>query len=267
MVPEASTLHQIFVPFILGGMVAGAAVVYSALRVVFFAYALPALLPLIVHFFLIGDRIHFAMAAMLLLFLALMIINVLRLHRVVVNSLTLRFENKNLIAHLAKGKKFAEDLNERLRLEIAERGNAKEEVKKHQQKLERTVREKTAELVRSNQQLSQEILERRQVEENLREKEEKYRNLFECSNDCIFLHDLEGNIIDINKKVIELFDIGKSGVQNLTMQDFHPPAAIDTMRSAINAIVKNGFVNFETQFKKLRGPFETAISNPSDVSR
>lgn len=217
MVPEASTLHQIFVPFVLGGMVAGAAVVYSALRVVFFAYALPALLPLIVYFFLIGDRVHFAMAAMLLLFLALMIINVLRLHGVVVNSLTLRFENKNLIAHLAKGKELAEDLNKQLRLEITERRNAEEEVEKHQKQLERAVREKTAELVRSNQQLLQEILDRRQVEENLREKEEKYRNLFEYSNDCIFLHDLDGNIIDINKKV--------------------------------------------------RGPFETAIPNPYDVSR
>jgi len=104
----------------------------------------------------------------------------------------------------------------------------------------------------------QEILDRRQVEENLREKEEKYRNLFEYSNDCIFLHDLDGNIIDINKKVIELFDIGKSGVQNLTMLDFHPHAAIDTMRSAINAIVKNGFVNFETQFKKRSGEIFSA---------
>ncbi len=42
------------------------------------------------------------------------------------------------------------------------------------------------------------------------------------------------------------------------MQDFHPPAAIDTMRSAINAIVKNGFVNFETQFKKRSGEIFSA---------
>jgi PAS domain S-box-containing protein len=39
----------------------------------------------------------------------------------------------------------------------------------------------------------------------LRESEEKYSNLFRHSNDGIFLHDLDGNIIDANQKVLEQF--------------------------------------------------------------
>ncbi len=255
LLPEASTLHQIFVPFVLGGMVAGAAVVYAAIRTVFFAYALPALMPLICHFSLLGDPVHWAMAAMLLLFLVLMSLNVVRLHRVVVNALTLRFENKNLVAHLAQRKELAELLNERLKLEIAERKNAEEKVKKHQQHLERTVREKTAELVQSNEQLSREIHERRQMEADLRAGEEKYRNLFEYSNDCIFLHDLQGKIIDVNNKVLEQFGVHKSDAHNLTIQDFLSPDAVDPMQKAIDTLVQKGFVNFENQFRKKSGEF------------
>ena len=157
MIPAAPGLHQIFVPFILGGMVAGAAVVYSAIRRGFFAFAIPALLPSVVHFYLIGDNIHFAMAAMLLLFLAIMIVSVLRLNEVVNNSIALQFENKDLVADLVKGKELAEGLNKRLKLEIAERKSVDEKLQEHRQKLERAVREKTAQLVRSNEQLLQEI--------------------------------------------------------------------------------------------------------------
>ncbi|MHA1994013.1 MAG: PAS domain-containing protein [Candidatus Hodarchaeales archaeon] len=35
--------------------------------------------------------------------------------------------------------------------------------------------------------------------------EEKYRNLFHFSNNAIFLHDLQGKIIDVNQKALNLF--------------------------------------------------------------
>ena len=253
MLSAQSNLLQIFVPFILGGMVAGAAVIYSPVQKAFWAFAYLSLLPTIIHFLSIGDRIHFAMGAMVLLFLILITITVAQLNRIVVDSLTLRFENEGLITHLADGKELAENLNSRLKLEIAERSKAEEELKRHQQELEREVRARTAELVRANAKLKAEVAERVQLVESLREKEEQFRNLFEYSNDFIFLHDLDGRLLDVNQKVIEQFGISKSDLQVLKMQQFYFPSVQDDIAANFDRVLKEGFINFETQIQKPTG--------------
>ena len=69
--PAASVPHQVFIAFVIAGMVAGAVGVFSPIMPVFMAFSLPALTPITIRFFLIGDSIHMAMGAMLMLFGAL----------------------------------------------------------------------------------------------------------------------------------------------------------------------------------------------------
>jgi PAS domain S-box-containing protein len=45
----------------------------------------------------------------------------------------------------------------------------------------------------------QDITDRRRAVEDLEESEARYRNLFENANDIIYVHDLEGNYISVNK--------------------------------------------------------------------
>ena len=52
--PENSISHQIFLAFVLGGMIAGAAAVYAALQGAFLAYSVPTITPLLVRFFVSG---------------------------------------------------------------------------------------------------------------------------------------------------------------------------------------------------------------------
>ena len=107
------------------------------------------------------------------------------------------------------------------------------------------------------------ITEGRRAEEALRKSEEKYSNLFHFSNDGIFVHDLEGNILDVNQKALDQLGYTKSEMLSFKIPDFHPPEALEISQWAFETIIREGFVSFETDFKKKTGevlPFEVSSS-------
>jgi len=67
-----SLSYQVFLAFVLGGMAAGASSTFSKVRWAYTAYILPAMVPLALHYFCMGDNFHYAMAAMILLFVVLL---------------------------------------------------------------------------------------------------------------------------------------------------------------------------------------------------
>ncbi|MHA2203005.1 MAG: PAS domain S-box protein, partial [Candidatus Hodarchaeales archaeon] len=101
--------------------------------------------------------------------------------------------------------------------------------------------------------LSTDITEQKRAERELQQSEEKYSNLFHYSNDSIFLHDFEGNIIDVNKKTLELFGYTKPEILSVNIIDLHPFTMLSTSRRAFETVSKEGFVNFEVEFKKKNG--------------
>ncbi len=66
-------------------------------------------------------------------------------------------------------------------LDISDRKRADEALQKAHDELERRVEERTAELANSNQRLEREILERKKIEEALRESEEKFRSVVQTT--------------------------------------------------------------------------------------
>jgi len=101
--------------------------------------------------------------------------------------------------------------------------------------------------------VTQDITERKRSEEELRESEEKYSNLFQHSYDAIFIHDLDGRIIDINQKVLDLFGYSKEEILSLTIPDLHPEEARAKSARAFEAVSKEGVVNLEVDFKRKDG--------------
>ncbi|MCX8007758.1 MAG: diguanylate cyclase [Coriobacteriia bacterium] len=74
---------------------------------------------------------------------------------------------------------------------------AENALQEYSERLEREVHERTAELERANEQLTEEIAVRRRAEKALRESEERFRSLVEMAPDLILVH-IEGIVSFIN---------------------------------------------------------------------
>jgi signal transduction histidine kinase len=132
--PQTPVL-QIFLAFVLGGMVAGSAATYSGVRGAFLAYAIPALAPITVRFFTLPDTTHFAMGTLTLLFGILITLSSFRVHDALVSSLYLGFENTGLIRYLSNARDQAERLNQQMLLQIRQREAIESELKQRQEEL------------------------------------------------------------------------------------------------------------------------------------
>ncbi len=118
--PSDSAVHQVFIAFVLAGMVAGAMTVLTPVLTAFVLFAPSALLPIIGRYFFTGDFIHYAMGWMSLLFLLSMLLVGRRVHDTITKSLYLRFENSELIEKLTT-------TNDALEGRVRERTSALEE--------------------------------------------------------------------------------------------------------------------------------------------
>lgn len=137
--PPASLAHQVFLAFVLGGMVAGSVTLLTAVYGVFVIFAVCALLPITVRFALDGGQIHYAMALLAIIFLLAMLTIGKRIHGMIAQSLRLRFENRDLIAYLQQEKQRVESAN-------AELVATRDALRQSNEALEARVAERTAAL-------------------------------------------------------------------------------------------------------------------------
>ena len=99
----------------------------------------------------------------------------------------------------------------------------------------------------------EDISDKIKIEAELRESEDRYASLFHSSQDAIFIHDLEGRIIDANQKVLSLFGYTLSEIQMLIISELHPATAMEKSKWAFETIQREGSVLFETDFLKKDG--------------
>ncbi len=144
--PAEAMAYQVFLAFVLGGMAAGAAGTFSQLRLGYAAFSVPALVPIAIRFFLMPGEFHLAMGVMMVFFLAALWWAFIHSYRTNLDSLLLRFENRDVIENLTRAKSEMDELNQALSLEVEARRKAESELRVHQESLEAAVEERTTEL-------------------------------------------------------------------------------------------------------------------------
>lgn len=90
------------------------------------------------------------------------------------------------------------------------------------------------------------------AEESLREKDKRYRALFEQSNDAIVILNGE-KVLDVNKKGREAFGLGERELGNISIESLVSENNLLTIREALKTTLENGTACFEMEFRKYDG--------------
>ncbi len=93
---------------------------------------------------------------------------------------------------------------------------------------------------------AQDITERKQAEEALQKSEHKFRGLFESANDALFILDLEGNFIDINRNGYERLGYTKDEILSMHVSQLDPPEYAAKVGSRVEQVIKDGHGVFES---------------------
>lgn len=172
--PRDSLVHQVFLAFLQGGMLAGAAGAFPALLEAYLAFSAPAFLPTIFTFFIIGDEMHLAMGSLLVIFAGCMTVCARRVNMTTLSSFRKGLENLDLVSDLTES-------NERLE--------------------------------RTNVQLQHEISERRKAEEALRKSESTYRAIFEHTGAATIILEEDETISLVNSQCEKFSGYSRSEVE------------------------------------------------------
>jgi signal transduction histidine kinase len=105
-----SQIEQIVLSFILVG-VSASGVTYAQVAWVYFGYVGFVLMPLTIRLFSVGGEVYYALSAMTIFFLGVMIMAAYRMNKAATDALTLSYKNEELINNLTNARNDLESLN------------------------------------------------------------------------------------------------------------------------------------------------------------
>jgi len=99
----------------------------------------------------------------------------------------------------------------------------------------------------------QEITERKRLEDELRDSGEKFKNFFEFANDAVFILDMTGKFIDVNRTGYERLGYSKEEMLAKHVSEFDSPEFVAKVPERIAQIAKYGQAVFESAHVKKDG--------------
>ncbi|WP_421902858.1 ATP-binding protein [Maridesulfovibrio sp.] len=121
------------------------------------------------------------------------------------------------VEEAAKQAKQIEQKNKQLISEIEARSRAEKALREINDELETRVQKRTADLKKRTEDLTREVLERHEAEEAM-------RLIFNNTHDSIFIHDAEGQILDVNDTMLETYQVDMGTALQMSIKnDFSAP--------------------------------------------
>ncbi|WP_419785465.1 ATP-binding protein [Pseudodesulfovibrio sp.] len=134
------------------------------------------------------------------------------------------FSARNLVLHTkveeaARQAERIEDKNRQLEEEVRARKTAETALRENNDVLEERVAARTAALEEQAQALSREVTERREAESAM-------RFIFNSTHDAVIIHDLNGNIVDINERMLTMYHLTREEALSMSIAgDLSTPEA------------------------------------------
>ncbi|MCG6551724.1 MAG: PAS domain S-box protein [Candidatus Magnetominusculus sp. LBB02] len=141
-----------------------------------------------------------------------------------------------------------------------ERKQFEQTLMRYKDTLEDQVRERTEDLMKINDELRAEIIERKKVEAALTESEIKYRQLFELTHAGILVIDKDGAITLVNPRMAEMLGLEMEEMTGMPLLSFVGEQYVNICRHSIARLAQGIKGQIELQFLKRNGePLYAAI--------
>ncbi len=92
-----------------------------------------------------------------------------------------------------------------------------------------------------------------ETQRELIESEKKYKALFNNANDAIFIHDLQGNMLEVNDIACARLGYSRDELMRMSPKDFDSPEFSSQVENRIEELLKNGSLIFESEHVKKDG--------------
>ncbi len=138
-------------------------------------------------------------------------------------------------------------------VDISQLKRTTQELRRSKEVLETRVRERTVELTKVNEELLLDTIERKKVEESLRESEERFRLALHAGRMGTFDYDIQTNVMFWSPELEAIFGL-KPGTFGGTFESFkqyiHPDDVENVMHTIRESIARGGSSDFEIRIRK-----------------
>lgn len=140
--------------------------------------------------------------------------------------------------------------------DISNRKKAEEEIRNLNATLELKIEERTAQLAETNENLLNEIEERKQIEEALQIKTIELENFFNVALDLLCIADISGNFIRVNKAWENILGFSTTELEHKQFMEFVHPDDIQLTLDAMNELSEqNPIINFVNRYRSKDGSY------------